>query len=439
VLEDNLCLYNPESDAGVAVLSPSAARVFALFDGQRNLAQIFEELKVIDESADFNDLLELTGEFERTSLIYFGEEVPVPRIEPSRKLGVWLHITNQCNLRCTYCYLGKTSEIMTPEIGRKTLDSLIESAQQQGMQELALKFAGGEALLEWPLVEELYYYALEKTRDTGITVQPIMLSNGTTITPKVAQLLKQHGFQVALSLDGLYEANDRQRPFVNGRGSFEKIERGLALLQEYEIPFNVSIVVTAQNLPQLPQLFEYLLKRNAPFTLNFFRDNPLAADGLTVDNPTLIAGLRQAYKTLETDLPVYSLMGAILDRVQLDVPHRHACGAGVNYVVVKHTGEVASCQMLLHKPVGKIGSGDPVKLIRQGQLRNLPPEQKQGCADCRWRYVCAGGCPIVTNRAFGRYDLRSPYCETYQSLIPDVLRLEALRLLKYAPVEEITV
>jgi uncharacterized protein len=115
--------------------------------------------------------------------------------------------------------------------------------------------------------------------------------------------------------------------------------------------------------------------------------------------------------------------------VQLEMPHRHACGAGINYVVVKHTGEIASCQMLMHRPVGKFGMGNPLALIRQSEIRNLPSAQKEGCADCRWRYVCAGGCPIVTQRTFGRYDQRSPYCDTYTALIPEVLRLEALRLL----------
>ncbi len=429
---NNLCLYNAESDAGVSVLNPAAAHVFTQFDGQRKLGEIFMELRLLDAAASFNDLTELVATFEQNNLLYRGNKVPKPNIEPSRKLGIWLHVTNQCNLRCTYCYLGKTSEVMTPEIGRKTLDALLDSAKEQGMTEVSLKFAGGEALLEWPLVEELYYYALEKVKGTDIVIQPILLSNGTTITLKTAQLLKQHNFQVAISLDGLGEVNDKQRPFVNGKGSFDKVERGLNLLQEYQIPFNVSIVITALNLPKLPELFEYLLKRDAPFTINFFRDNPLANDGLTVDNPELIAGLRQGYAVIEQYLPNNSLMGAILDRVQLEAPHRHACGAGVNYVVVKHTGEIASCQMLMHKPQGKIGQGDPLQVIRQGELQNLAPEQKKGCSDCRWKYVCAGGCPLVTLRTYNRFDTRSPYCDTYFTLIPDVIRLEALRLLKYA-------
>jgi len=433
-LNENLYLYNPESEAGVTLLNAVAAKVFLEFDGQRTLAEIFERLVAEDSTANFQDLLNLTSELVHNDLLYLTAEVPLPKIEPSRKLGIWLHITNQCNLRCTYCYVGKTSEAMSAETGRKILDSLLDSALQQGMNEVALKFAGGEALLEWPLVEELYYYALEKAQGTGLTIQPIILSNGTPLTPKIAQLLKQHNFQVALSLDGVGEAHNKQRPFVNGRPSFERVEEGLRLLQEYEIPFSISVVVTKQNLAQLPHLVEYLLDHQAPFTLNFFRDNPFANDGLTVGNPEMIEGLRQAYATLEANLPEYSLLGAILDRVQLEIPHRHACGAGINYVVVKHTGEVASCQMLMHRPAGKVTQSDPLTLIRQAELRNLPPAQKEGCASCRWRYVCAGGCPIVTQRTFGRYDLRSPYCNTYTALIPEVIRLEALRLLKYATI-----
>jgi len=37
----------------------------------------------------------------------------------------------------------------------------------------------------------------------------------------------------------------------------------------------------------------------------------------------------------------------------------------------------------------------------------------------------------MTYRATGRYDVQSPNCRIYTTLYPDLLRLEALRLLKY--------
>lgn len=439
-LEQQQLYYNSQHDAGTVILNNTAHSVLQALNGQRTLNQLYQWVLQQDPQATFNDVATLVSTFEQNGLIGFwaGENAPLPQITPSKKLGVWLHITNQCNLRCTYCYLGKTSELMSFETGQRILIELFDSAAKQGMTELSLKFAGGEALLEWELVEKLNSWAREEAFRRHLNIESIILSNGTTITAQVAQRLKEAGFQVAISLDGLGEANDKQRPFVNGRGSARYVERGMRLLEEYQVPFNVSVVLTALNLKSLPELIRFLLKREQPipFTLSFFRDNPLAQDGLAVDNPELIAGLRATYATIDEIMqevapPGFSFLDTLLDRVQLSRPHQHACGAGVNYVVVKHTGEIATCQMLLHQPVGKSGkSGDLLELVRAKGPNPLPSFQKEGCSSCQWRYVCAGGCPIVTLRTSGRYDTRSPYCDTYYSLIPEVLRLEGLRLLR---------
>jgi uncharacterized protein len=64
-------------------------------------------------------------------------------------------------------------------------------------------------------------------------------------------------------------------------------------------------------------------------------------------------------------------------------------------------------------------------------LQNLPVEERAGCQECTWRYWCGGGCPLLTYRMTGRYDRKSPNCHIYQALFPDVLQLEALRLVRY--------
>ena len=65
-------------------------------------------------------------------------------------------------------------------------------------------------------------------------------------------------------------------------------------------------------------------------------------------------------------------------------------------------------------------------------MRNLAVEEKEGCRDCTWRYWCSGGCAVATFRATGRYDIKSPNCNIYKAIYPEALRLEGLRLLKYA-------
>ena len=76
---------------------------------------------------------------------------------------------------------------------------------------------------------------------------------------------------------------------------------------------------------------------------------------------------------------------------------------------------------------------DPLSLVRADTvgIQNVPVDEKEGCRTCEWRYWCAGGCPLATFRATGRYDVRSPNCNIYKALFPVAVRLEGLRLLKY--------
>lgn len=90
--------------------------------------------------------------------------------------------------------------------------------------------------------------------------------------------------------------------------------------------------------------------------------------------------------------------------------------------------------MEIKKTLGEILSDDPLRLVRQDQLTvlNPPVEEKEGCRDCTWRYWCSGGCAVATFKATGRYDVKSPNCNIYEAIYPQALRLEGLRLLKYA-------
>jgi uncharacterized protein len=77
--------------------------------------------------------------------------------------------------------------------------------------------------------------------------------------------------------------------------------------------------------------------------------------------------------------------------------------------------------------------------VRSDQLgiQNISVEEKEGCKDCQWKYWCAGGCSLATHRVSGRYDVKSPNCNIYKALFPEALRLEGLRLLKYADDPEV--
>jgi uncharacterized protein len=147
----------------------------------------------------------------------------------------------------------------------------------------------------------------------------------------------------------------------------------------------------------------------------------------------IIHAMQSAYQVIAENLPRRSLLGSLLDRANLAAPHQHTCGVGRNYLVIDHTGQVSKCQMDMAHPITDIRASDPLFEVRADQagLQNIAVEDKEGCRECAWQHWCTGSCPLYTYRVTGRYDVKSPNCNIYQTLFPEVLRLEGLRLLKY--------
>jgi len=123
----------------------------------------------------------------------------------------------------------------------------------------------------------------------------------------------------------------------------------------------------------------------------------------------------------------------LIDKANLKATHSHTCGVGHNFMVINQRGQVAKCQVAMKHTVATVAVDDPLQFIREDRdgVQGLAVDEKEGCRTCTWRYWCTGGCPALTYRMTGRYDIQSPNCHIYQELFPDVLRLKALRLLTY--------
>lgn len=358
------------------------------------------------------------------------------RLAPARShtLSAWLHITNDCNLRCTYCYVPKTAEAMDEATGIAAVEAVFRSAQRNGFRAVKLKYAGGEATLNFRLVQALHRHAMQLAERAGIALREVVLSNGVALTPAMIAFLRETGMRLMISLDGASAAHDAQRVFANGRGSFLPVSRAIDRALQLGLEPHLSITVTGRNAGALAEIVAFALDRNLAFNLNFYRESDCAAGGLQAEHRQLVAGVRAAFAVIAERLPERRLIDGLLDRSGFDQPHEHACGAGLTYLAVNHRGGVARCQMELDRAVTTVADDDPLGHIRlePGGFQNTPSGDREGCAECTFRLWCAGGCPRLSYLAAGRNDRRSPLCEVYQALYPDVLRLEGLRLVRWA-------
>jgi uncharacterized protein len=424
-------LFNPVGNGGVVVVDDQASRIFHCFARPTTLRAAQSEWR--GSPAEFETI---TASLYQLGMIYASDSVQRPKFASSTVLTVWLHVSNACNLRCPYCYISKSDEGMDEPTGRVAVEAVIRSAVTHGFPAVKLKYAGGEASLNHRLMMSLHDYARSLCAQSGLRLYATLLSNGVRLTRSLVAKLKDEGIRVMISLDGVGSHHDAQRPFASGKPSFHHVDRTITQLVEQGHAPHLSITITSRNADGIADAVRYALERDLTFSLNFFRDNDCAAafPDLRYEEKAMISGLLNAFAVIEEFLPRWSVLGSILDRGQLLTPRQRSCGVGEDYIVIDQHGRVAKCHMEIERTLGDVVSDDPLRLVRadQSTALNLLVDEKEGCRDCTWRYWCSGGCTVATFRATGRYDIKSPNCNIYKAIYPQALRLEGLRLLKYA-------
>lgn len=420
----------PLSDGYSVVFAPSLSRVAVLNQAALAVLERFRNPRVPQELSDAEAAAAQTC-FRLGLLHQCNQEIVLPA---ANELVAWLHVTNACNLRCSYCYISKTSASMSPEVAQTAVTSVVQTAQRHGYQRVLLKYAGGEASLNLSLVEAVHRSAQIACANADISLRGTLLSNGVGLTVAKLSLIHELGLRLMISLDGLGSTHDTQRPRLGGQSTATEVLTSIEQARQLGIDLTISVTITEESVTGLPQVTQWLLDRKLHFTLGFYRKPAAHAADFTAryGEQQIIDGMRAAYSTIEAQLPRYSLLGCLIDRASLGMSHERACAAGENYIVIDHRGNIAKCQMEITTPVSSIWQSDPLQEIRLSPrgVQNLPVDKKEGCSSCMWRYWCGGGCAVATFRNTGRYDVRSPHCSIYQALFPEVVRLEGLRLLR---------
>jgi uncharacterized protein len=423
---------SPTAAPSLAVLNAPAVHLLHAFDAGRTPGDVLAHLPAAYSPARSHAAIE--DMIRLGLLVPAGAEPHLPPESPTI-LNAWLHVTNACNLDCAYCYVNKSGEAMSPQVGCQAVDAVLRAAVRHSFSTVRLKYAGGEPSLNSPLVVDLHTYARAQAERLGLALEGVLLSNGVDLSDRLLTMLLVQNIGLAVSLDGLDGSHDAQRPRSSGRGTARSVQRTLVRAQALSLLPDVTVTVTDRNLETLPETVAWLLAHEMPFALNFCRehDRMTNARALMAKDERLIDGVRCAFDVIEANPPSYSLLNCLLDRVQMAAPHHYPCAAAHNYLVVDQQGRVAQCQMAMDRPVSTIWSDDPLSDVQcaPGGVPGLSVEEKDGCMACEWRYWCAGGCPLQAYRATDRWDTRSPLCAVYRALMPDLLRLEGSRLLEH--------
>jgi uncharacterized protein len=107
---------------------------------------------------------------------------------------------------------------------RKAVERMEKTAIDNGINEVTVKFAGGEPTLAIDSMEYAYDRLYRKLTDHGVNIEFAVLSNGTAITKRVIDFLHRPNVGIGISVDGIDHYHDTHRVFKNsGRGSWSSI------------------------------------------------------------------------------------------------------------------------------------------------------------------------------------------------------------------------
>src|SRR5262245_11425453 len=196
-----------------------------------------------------------------------------------------LQPTPFCNINCSYCYLPdrQSTRRMSPDTLDRTFRWVFESGLAR--EPFTLLWHAGEPLV---LPVPFYETATDLLCRRNVGNVPILQSfqtNATLLDAGWCDFLRRPGVHLGVSVDGPDFLHDRYRRTRQGRGTLDRVLRGIHLLHEHGIPFEVITVLTADSLDYPDELFD------------FYRENGIVSVGFNVEEiegPHLTSSLQRA-------------------------------------------------------------------------------------------------------------------------------------------------
>ncbi len=322
-----------------------------------------------------------------------------------------------CNLDCKYCYFLK-KEALFPGSDFRMSDAVLEEYTRQYIvaqpqPEVSFAWQGGEPTL---MGLEFFRKAVEyqaKYRKPGMRILNSLQTNAVTLDEEWCRFFREHQFLLGVSLDGPREQHDAYRIDKGGQPTFERVMRGLRLLQAQGVEYNILTTVHAANADHPLTVYRFLRDEVGARYLQFIpiveRDNESGyQEGNIVTDRSVRAKGYGDFLMAIFDEWVRHDVGRVFvqifdvalaawagERAGLCV-FEETCGAAL---AIEHNGAVYSCDHYVEPnyfvgnivdiPLSEIVISEPQRRFGEAKRDTLP----QYCRDCEVRFVCNGGCP----------------------------------------------
>lgn len=328
-----------------------------------------------------------------------------------------LHLTERCNLDCTYCVHEKKNSDMTEDIVYKACDLAFSKGSFAG-----ICFFGGEPLLRKDLIYKAFDYCDMLSEKTGKEVRYKMTTNGTLLDEEFIRKAKEKNLEIGMSFDGT--AQDICRRYADGRGTQKELEHIAKILLK-EMPLSYAMLTLSPDaVGKFSESVEYL------YSLGFRRVTATIAYGKRVCWTS--EKLAVLEKELRKTALFYARIFAEGKRFFLspfDAKIRECisgynpserCHLGYRQMPVSTEGRLYACTQFIGDEnycFGDVFSGiDTAKQTEVAKKSREPVE----CKECGLKNRCTNSCGCLNRLETGNENTVSPVQCAYERMLIEI-------------------
>jgi uncharacterized protein len=366
---------------------------------------------------EFNDIIpgEITDEEVKQIVKGLRKEISDEEIdtELSNVSNLVFCITENCNLRCSYCgysgiYSGErthSSNKISFETALKGIDLFFEyidmETRTKKRKALSIGFYGGEPLLEIDLINKIIDYALKRSCELALQdkfeFDFSLTTNGILLRDDIVDLLVTKNIAIAVSIDGPKETHDKFRVTADKNGSWQAVMDNLYRIKNHYPEFykrRVTFLCTVHPLYNGKAIDEFFLSHQQYFDLSKITFSNLKRESL---KESVLRSIREEVEKYPNSrlmfekniLKTFDTKKFKINILRPSSKLTGACFPGGHNFFIGVNGNIHICESINHNfPIGNVYDGISYNNIRSMIRTFSEGIIKKRCWECEVWFLC---------------------------------------------------